>query len=119
MKSKSKKPRKKKSPPPNSNQFPIVGVGASAGGLEAFADFLKSIPADSGMAYVLIQHLDPKHASNLGNLLGRHTTLPIQEVHGKETLIKANNVYVIPPQKTMSIRNRKLYLTPQIGHPGI
>src|SRR6476620_6306949 len=60
--------------------FPIVGVGASAGGLEAFTAFLKHLPSDSGMAFVLIQHLDPKQHSGLTDLLARATRMPVLEV---------------------------------------
>ena len=57
--------------------FPIVGIGASAGGLEAFTQLIRHLPADSGMAFVLVQHLDPQHESALTTLLGRATDLPV------------------------------------------
>src|ERR1051325_9797806 len=60
--------------------FPIVGVGASAGGLEAFMRLLKYLPADTGMAFVLVQHLDPQHDSALTYLMARTTSMPVQEV---------------------------------------
>ena len=59
---------------------PIVGVGASAGGLEAFLDLLRHLPADTGMGFVLVQHLDPQHESALTHLLARATTMPVCEV---------------------------------------
>src|SRR5580765_3622318 len=74
--------------------FPIVGVGASAGGLEAFTQLLEHLPATSGMAYVLIQHLDPTHASQLPEILARKSTMPVREIRG-ETPVQANHVYVI------------------------
>ena len=60
--------------------FPIVGIGASAGGLEAFSALLKHLPLDTGMAFVLVQHLDPAHDSALTQLLRRATSLPVHEV---------------------------------------
>jgi two-component system CheB/CheR fusion protein len=60
--------------------FPIVGIGASAGGLEAFSALLKHLPVDTGMGFVLVQHLDPEHDSALTQLLGRATSLPVHEV---------------------------------------
>src|SRR5262249_61529085 len=63
--------------------FPIIGVGASAGGLEAFSQLLASLPDNTGMAFVLVQHLDPKHESKLGDILAKATPMPVQEaVHG-------------------------------------
>ena len=62
------------------NIFPVVGIGASAGGLDAFKKLLKAIPEDSGMAYVLVQHLDPKHESMLPELLQKVTQLPVLEI---------------------------------------
>ncbi len=61
--------------------FPIVGVGASAGGLEAFTQLLKALPADTGMAFVLVQHLAPTHASALAEILSRSTKMPVMEVN--------------------------------------
>ncbi|MGA2261166.1 MAG: chemotaxis protein CheB, partial [Acidobacteriota bacterium] len=76
--------------------FPVVGVGASAGGLEAFTQLLQHLPADTGMAFVFIQHLAPQHPSMLASLLSRTTAMPVMEVqHG--TPVQPNRVYVIPP----------------------
>ena len=60
--------------------FPIVGIGASAGGLEAFSELLNHLPSKTGMAFVLVQHLDPKHSSELRDILSRTTTIPVVEV---------------------------------------
>lgn len=74
--------------------FPIVGVGASAGGLEAFTQFLTGLPGDTGMAFVMIQHLDPRHESQLTGILSRATTMLVQEAcHGM--VVEPNHVYVI------------------------
>jgi two-component system CheB/CheR fusion protein len=76
--------------------IPIVGVGASAGGLEAFTELLSHLPDDTGLAFVLIQHLDPSHESHLTELLSKACKMPVCEVKG-ETRAEANHVYVIPP----------------------
>src|SRR5690349_17569995 len=94
--------------------FPIVGIGASAGGYEAFRQLLEKLPADTGMAFVLVQHLDPLHESRLTELLARTTTLPVTEVRDGMS-VKPNSVYVIPPNTSMVIRNRVLKLGPRSG----
>jgi len=90
--------------------FPIIGIGASAGGLEAFELFFKTIPADSGMAFVLISHLDPGHESMLSDILQRITTMPVHEAQDQIT-IEANHVYTIPPNKDMAIFHGTLHLS--------
>lgn len=89
--------------------FPIVAIGASAGGLEAFETFFKAMPLDSGMAFVLIAHLDPTHASILADILQKSTKMRVLQVEdGVEVL--PNTVHVIPPNKTLSILNGILLL---------
>src|SRR5215475_6863945 len=68
------------SPRPTVTPFPIVGIGASAGGLEAFTEILRALPSDTGMAFVVIQHLDPTHASMLTEILSRATSMLVTEV---------------------------------------
>src|SRR5258706_2580734 len=80
--------------------FPIVGIGASAGGLEAFTELLKHLPLDTGMGFVLVQHLDPQHESALTQLLARATALPVREV-SNNLRVKPNCVYVIPPNTNL------------------
>jgi two-component system CheB/CheR fusion protein len=80
----------------------VVGVGASAGGLEAFTDLLSNLPGDTGMAFVLIQHLDPKHDSHLTELLSKVSRMPVSEVNG-ETRVESNHVYVISPRRNLTI----------------
>jgi len=87
--------------------FPIVGVGASAGGLEAFTRFLRALPADTGMAFVLVQHLAPSHESALAGILSRATSMPVTEV-ADEPEVKPNHVYVIPPNRNMIIARGRL-----------
>jgi two-component system CheB/CheR fusion protein len=90
----------------------VVGVGASAGGLEAFTELLSHLADDTGMAFVLIQHLDPKHESHLTELLFRASKMPVAEVKG-ETAVEANHVYVIPPGSNLSISSGVLHTAPR------
>ncbi|MHC5761374.1 chemotaxis protein CheB [Nostoc sp.] len=92
--------------------FPIVGIAASAGGLEAFTQLLKHLLTDTGMAFVLIQHLDPNHKSLLSEILGRTTTMPVNEVRDGVT-VEPNQVYIIPPNTKMMLSGRVLQLTPR------
>jgi len=80
----------------------IVGIGASAGGLAALEQFLEHVPPRTGLAYIVVQHLDPKHHSILTELLARKTTMNVTEV-SDGLPIKPNHVYVIPPNATMLI----------------
>ncbi len=88
---------------------PIVGLGASAGGLEAYQAFLTAMPTDAGLALVLIQHLDPNHKSMLAELLARCTSMPVQQVSG-DTPVEPNQVYLLPPNKNLVIVNGVLQL---------
>lgn len=90
--------------------FPVVGVGASAGGVEAFTDLLKHLPADTGMAFVVVQHLAPNHQSLLTNILARATSVPVAEVT-EGMRVEPNHVYVIPPNTDMTIAEGALRLT--------
>src|SRR6185503_13188021 len=88
----------------------VVGIGASAGGLEAFTQMLEASPADAGLTFVLVQHLSPHHESALPGLLSRHTTMPVvQVIDGAH--IKPNHVYVIPPNVQMELSGETLQLT--------
>jgi two-component system CheB/CheR fusion protein len=89
--------------------FPVVGIGASAGGFEAFAEMLKALPVDTGMALVLIQHLDPNHESMLAPLLARKSALPVSQVTDG-MMVEPNHVYVIPPNTRMGIKDGSLKL---------
>src|SRR2546423_1122930 len=88
---------------------PIVGIGGSAGGFEAAMEFLRHLPSKTGMAYVIVQHLDPHHASRLSNLLGKVTAMPVSEIT-KTTKPKPNTVYVQPPDKCVIAKNGALTL---------
>src|SRR5689334_11425555 len=96
--------------------LPVVGVGASAGGLDAFKKFLKSVPENSGVAYVLVQHLDPKHKSQLPDLLQRTTKVPVMQISDAIT-IEPNRIYTIPSNKILTAKGGVLQLTPRPG-PG-
>ena len=100
------------SPRQATRPFPIVGIGASAGGLEAFTQVLHALPRDTGMAFVLVQHLAPSHASMLTEILSRATAMPVTEVID-QMAVQANHVYVIPPGVTMGIVAGTLRLTPR------
>ena len=91
---------------------PIVGIGASAGGLEAFEAFFSHMPADSGMAFVLVQHLDPRHDTLMPELLSKHTAMPVQLV-SEDTSIGTNCIYVIPPNATVTIDECVLRINPR------
>jgi two-component system CheB/CheR fusion protein len=91
------------------DKFPIIGIGASAGGLEALELFLKNVPPESGMAFIIVQHLDPTHKGILVELLQRATLMPVIQVTDR-LMVKPNSVYVIPPNKDLSILHGALYL---------
>jgi two-component system, chemotaxis family, CheB/CheR fusion protein len=103
---------------PGKVNFPIVGIGTSAGGLEALEKFLSHVPEYCGLAFVVIQHLSPDHAGNLPELLQRSTTLKVLQVNGP-TKVQPDQIYVIPPNKDMSIRDRTLHLQDPAGKHGL
>ena len=95
-------------------RFVVVGVGASAGGLEALSDLLANLPEKTGMAVVVVQHLDPQHESKLSNLLSRVTHLPVLEAT-QDLAVQPDHVYVIPRNMTMTIAQGVLQLAPAAG----
>jgi two-component system, chemotaxis family, CheB/CheR fusion protein len=97
-------------------RFPIVGVGASAGGLEAFKELLQPLPAKPGIAFVLIQHLDPTHASLLGPALAQSSKMPVTEARDGER-VEPDHVYVMPSNATLTIRRGVLKLSPRASSP--
>ncbi len=105
----------KKSEP---NNFPIVGIGASAGGLEVLEQFFVNMPVNSGMAFVVIQHLDSNHKGVMPELLQRITEMKVIKVTDR-LKIKVNCAYVIPPNKSMSILNGALYLFEPVETRGL
>ncbi len=98
--------------------FPVVAIGASAGGLAAFHELLHALPTDSGMAFVLIQHLEPTHESALTGLLSKATAMPVVEVSDRMA-VERNRVYVIPPNRKMTLRKGTLRLAPRSEPSGL
>ena len=98
--------------------FPIVGIGASAGGLEALESFLENVPTNSGMAFVIIQHLDPTHKAMMAELLQRSTPMPVVQVKDRMR-VEPDHVYVIPPNKDMSILRGTLHLFDPVEPRGL
>jgi two-component system CheB/CheR fusion protein len=98
--------------------FPIVGIGASAGGLEALEQFMQQVPAGSGMAFVIVQHLDPTRKGMMVELLQRITRMKVMQVKDR-TRVKPDCVYVIPPNKDMSILHGVLHLFATTGARGL
>ena len=98
--------------------FPVVGIGASAGGLDVFKRFFIAMPADSGMAFVLVQHLDPTHDSMMSELLSKHTEMPVVQIDNGMRL-QPNTVYMIPPNTYTFIIGAHLFLKPPIERRGL
>ncbi len=89
--------------------FYVVGIGASAGGLEALERFFKATPSNSGMAFVVVQHLSPDFKSLMDELLARHTSMTIVRVEGP-TSLGANTIYLMPPRKELVFEQGQLVL---------
>jgi len=103
---KKKIPLKPKS---DKTSFPIVAIGSSAGGLEAVSNLLKNLPADTGMAFIYVQHLSPNSKSLTSSLLSKQTKMVVQEIQQME-LIKPNNLYVIPNNKSIQVTDGHIKL---------
>ena len=113
-----KTPRLTRNIQPLTPPFPIIGIGASAGGLEAFEAFFSTLPAEPGMAFVLVQHLQPTTKSILAELVSRFTPMPVRQV-ADGLAVELNQVYIIPPDYEMALLHGRLHLfTPQAerGH---
>ncbi len=100
------------------SDFPIVGIGTSAGGLEALTQFFENMPEDSGMAFVVIQHLDPNHVDLLPELLQKITRMKVVQATDQVN-VKPNCVYIIPPNKSMSLLNGALHLFDPVESRGL
>ena len=111
-------PIKPKGPEDQARLFPVVGIGASAGGLEAFTRLLHVLPTVTGMAFVYIQHLDPTHPSMLAELLARETTMPVQEAE-EGLRVQPDHVYVIVPNTNLTISRGTLHLYSRGGQSGM
>lgn len=97
---------------PDNHGFTVVSIGASAGGLEAFIQFLQNLKSDTGMAFIVVQHLSPDHKSMLSEILSRATSMMVQEIDDMEK-IKPNNVYVIPSDKGIEVIDGHIKLIPR------
>lgn len=95
-----------------SRPIPVIGIGASAGGLQALEKFFRSMPTDLGAAFVIVQHLDPDHESILSELIGKYTKMEVIQIVDK-TEIEPDHVYIIPPAKVLELRNNVLHLKAQ------
>ena len=104
--------KKNRSGTPPSNDFPVVGVGASAGGLEAFKRLVRAIPASSGMAYILVQHLEPNHDSLLPEILQKSTAIPVEEITDN-VHVEPDHIYIIPSNKLLTAFDGRLLLKPR------
>ena len=109
--------RAKKSSAP-AIKFPIVGIGASAGGLDALTRFLKPLPADFGMALIIIQHLDPNHENRTSEILSNCTPMPVSEAKNNER-VEPGHVYVIPAHYDLQIHEGCLKLSPRTASAGL
>lgn len=103
---------------PSQVPVPIVAIGGSAGGMEAFTQLLENLPADTGLAYVYIQHLSPNYTSQLAKILACKTAMPVQEAEHLMP-IQPNHVYTIPPNKNMEVIDGVLTLMPRKAKPQI
>ena len=90
--------------------FPVVGIGASSGGLEACTKLVEAIQAESGMAFIIVQHLEPNHASMMVDLLATHTSMAVQEA-AEGLRLEPDHLYVIPPGRYLSLLQGTLHLT--------
>ena len=95
----------------------VVGLGASAGGLDPLEQFLSKVPAASGLAYLVVQHMDPTHKTLLGELLQRATTMPVHEAVDAKR-IEPNSVYVIPPDSELTLMGGALHLAKPVEPRG-
>jgi two-component system, chemotaxis family, CheB/CheR fusion protein len=94
--------------------FPVIGIGASAGGLDAFNSLFKSMPVDTGMAFILIQHIEPSHIGNMVGLIQRQTRMPVVEVKDDGLKVQPNHLYMIPQNREISMIDGMLKLGAEI-----
>ena len=103
-------------PPHGPSDFPVVGIGASAGGLEACSKLLDALPSDNGMAFILVQHLDPTHESMMAELLGHRTSMTVVQATN-DMLLEREHLYIIPPGSYLSVSDGALHLSqPEARH---
>src|SRR5262245_20360535 len=90
--------------PQRSLTFPVAGIGASAGGVDALRRFFRALPGECGIGFVIVQHLDPTHKSNMAELLRQDTQMPVVEARNN-TPVEVDRVYVIPPNAYLAIQH--------------
>jgi len=112
LKTKSPSPKQPEKLIKSDNLFPVVGIGASAGGLDAFKKLLGAISEDSGIAYILVQHLDPNHESMLPEILQKVTRIPVLEI-ADDIKVEPDHIYVLPSNKMMLASDGILKLAPR------
>jgi CheY-like chemotaxis protein len=105
-------------PEPQMRWVPVVGIGASAGGLEAFTKFFRAMPDRSGIAFVLIMHLDPTHESMMAELLGKHTSMSVTQASDGMP-IQPDHVYIIPPNKQLILEDSAIHLSKPVERRGL
>ncbi len=105
-----KQPRKG----PAAKQFPVIGIGASAGGLEAFGAVFNRMPEDTGMAFILIQHIEPSHVANMVSLIQKQTRMPVVEVKDGGVKVEPNHLYMIPQNREISITDGTIKLCEEV-----
>ena len=95
------------------DDFPVVGIGASAGGLDAFKKLIAAIPEQPGMAFILVQHMEPTHESLLPELLQKVSPIPVKEITDN-VLIQPDHIYIIPANKLLTVIDGHLQLRPRL-----
>ncbi|HEX6628546.1 MAG TPA: chemotaxis protein CheB [Gemmatimonadaceae bacterium] len=104
--------KRSKAPKPTTDPFPVVGIGASAGGLRALQNYFSKLPSDTGMSFVVIVHLDPAYKSQMARLIQNHTEMPVSQPE-TSVKIKPNHVYIIPPDKDLSLDDGQIRTSPR------
>src|SRR5688500_15486245 len=99
------------------NRFPVVGIGASAGGLDAFKRFITAIPENCGVAFILVQHLDPNYESMLPELLQNVTKIPVHQITD-DMQVQSDNIYIIPSNTLLTANDGVLHLSPRSNAAG-
>lgn len=118
MSKKNKNKSKGEITPKSPNKLPVVAIGASAGGLDALKKFFTAMSPDPGMAFVLVQHLDPTHESTLADLMSRYT--PLKVVQARDGMkVESDYLYIIPPNKDMGLMNRTIQLMEPVEPHGM
>src|SRR5438045_358866 len=107
----------RREPPHRAPNVGVVGIGASAGGVQAFSTLMSRVPVDTGLAFVLIQHLDPTRESGLAEIVGRATSMPVVQVTPGMRLAP-NHVYVIAPNTELALRDGVFSVEPRPSGPG-